>query len=109
MKTKKAIVTGITGQDGSYLAELLIEKGYEVHGIRRRSSSFNTQRIDHLYSIQILKKLNYFTLWRHDWLFKLDQIIKKIQPDEIYICPNLMLLYLLKSLNILQIVMQLEH
>ena len=46
---KKALITGITGQDGSYLAELLIEKGYEVHGVIRRSSTFNTSRIDHLY------------------------------------------------------------
>ena len=46
---KKALITGITGQDGSYLTELLLEKGYEVHGIKRRSSSFNTSRIDHLY------------------------------------------------------------
>ena len=46
---KKALITGITGQDGSYLAELLLEKGYEVHGIKRRASSLNTQRIDHLY------------------------------------------------------------
>jgi GDPmannose 4,6-dehydratase len=50
MKKKKALITGITGQDGSYLAELLLEKGYEVHGIIRRSSSFNTGRIDHLYT-----------------------------------------------------------
>ena len=47
--SKKALITGITGQDGSYLAELLLDKGYEVHGLIRRSSSFNTQRIDHLY------------------------------------------------------------
>ncbi len=47
--TKKALITGITGQDGAYLAELLLEKGYIVHGIKRRSSSFNTARIDHLY------------------------------------------------------------
>lgn len=47
---KKAFITGITGQDGSYLSELLLEKGYEVHGMIRRSSSFNTQRIDHLYN-----------------------------------------------------------
>lgn len=46
---KKALITGITGQDGAYLAELLLEKGYEVHGIKRRASSFNTDRIDHLY------------------------------------------------------------
>ena len=48
-KTKVALITGVTGQDGSYLAELLIEKGYLVHGIKRRSSSLNTQRIDHIY------------------------------------------------------------
>ena len=47
--TKTALITGVTGQDGSYLAEFLLEKGYEVHGIKRRSSSFNTQRIDHIY------------------------------------------------------------
>jgi GDPmannose 4,6-dehydratase len=46
---KRALITGITGQDGAYLAEFLLEKGYEVHGIKRRSSSFNTQRVDHLY------------------------------------------------------------
>ena len=46
---KKALITGITGQDGSYLAEFLLEKGYEVHGLKRRSSSFNTERVDHLY------------------------------------------------------------
>jgi len=49
MTKKKALITGITGQDGSYLAEFLLEKGYEVHGIKRRSSSLNTDRIDHLY------------------------------------------------------------
>ena len=49
MSIKKAIITGITGQDGSYLAEFLLDKNYEVHGIKRRSSSFNTERIDHLY------------------------------------------------------------
>ena len=55
---KKAIITGITGQDGSYLAEYLISKGYEVHGIKRRSSSFNTERIDHLYVDPHEKKNN---------------------------------------------------
>tara|TARA_B100000212_G_scaffold341420_1_gene324553 strand:+ start:3414 stop:4496 length:1083 start_codon:yes stop_codon:yes gene_type:complete len=85
MKTKKAIVTGITGQDGSYLAELLIEKGYEVHGIRRRSSSFNTQRIDHLYSDPNSQKTKLF-LHYGDMTdsSSLTRIIKKIQPDEIY-------------------------
>ena len=50
MSNKRAFITGVTGQDGYYLAELLLEKGYEVHGLIRRSSSFNTERIDHLYS-----------------------------------------------------------
>ena len=60
---KKALITGITGQDGSYLAEFLLNKGYEVHGIKRRTSLINTDRIDHLY--QDLMKLNkiYFTSW----------------------------------------------
>ena len=56
MNKKKALITGITGQDGSYLAELLLKKGYEVHGIKRRSSSFNTSRIDHLYQDPHRKK-----------------------------------------------------
>ena len=60
MATKKiALITGITGQDGSYLAELLLSKGYEVHGIKRRSSSFNTQRIDHLYQDPHVKDPNF--------------------------------------------------
>ena len=56
---KKALITGITGQDGSYLAELLLEKNYEVHGIKRRSSSFNTQRIDHIYQDPHLDSVNF--------------------------------------------------
>ena len=82
---KKAIITGITGQDGSYLAELLLKKGYEVHGLRRRSSSFNTQRIDHIYE-------DPHTPHRHLHLHYSDltdssnliRIIQEIQPDEIY-------------------------
>ena len=57
---KKALITGITGQDGAYLAELLLDKGYEVHGIKRRSSSFNTGRIDHLYQDPHENKINLF-------------------------------------------------
>ena len=53
---KKALITGITGQDGSYLLEFLLQKGYQVHGIKRRASSFNTQRRDHIYQDQLLKK-----------------------------------------------------
>jgi GDPmannose 4,6-dehydratase len=75
---KKALITGITGQDGSYLAELLLEKGYEVHGIIRRSSSFNTGRIDHIYS-QL--HLHYGDMT--DTL-SLEHIIQKIKPDELY-------------------------
>ena len=66
---KKALITGITGQDGSYLAEFLLKKGYQVHGIKRRASSFNTQRIDHIYQDQLLKKyqlkpMPLFLLWK---------------------------------------------
>ena len=64
MQSKKAIITGVTGQDGSYLSEFLLRKGYEVHGIKRRSSSFNTGRIDHLYQDPHEKKNKiYSTLW----------------------------------------------
>ena len=51
---KRALITGITGQDGSYLAEFLLEKGYEVHGIKRRASLFNTQRVDHIYDLSLI-------------------------------------------------------
>lgn len=77
---KKALITGITGQDGSYLAELLLDKGYEVHGLKRRSSSFNTGRIEHLMSNSMLKL--------HDGDMtdstNLMRLVKEIQPDEIY-------------------------
>ena len=82
---KVALITGITGQDGSYLAELLLEKGYFVHGIKRRSSSFNTQRVDHLYIDQHEKKTN-FKLHYGDLTdsTNLIRIIQETQPDEIY-------------------------
>ena len=57
--TKRALITGITGQDGSYLAELLLQKGYEVHGIKRRSSSFNTSRVDHIYEDKNLENAQF--------------------------------------------------
>jgi GDPmannose 4,6-dehydratase len=75
---KKALITGITGQDGSYLAELLLEKGYEVHGIIRRSSSINTSRIDHIYD---RIKLHYGDLTDSTNLVR---VIQLVQPDEIY-------------------------
>ncbi|MDO8527280.1 MAG: GDP-mannose 4,6-dehydratase [Deltaproteobacteria bacterium] len=80
---KKALITGITGQDGSYLTELLLEKGYEVHGIIRRSSSFNTKRIDHLDWQQPSSrlKLHYGDLSDSS---NLNQILKTVAPDEIY-------------------------
>ncbi len=82
---KKALITGITGQDGSYLAELLIEKGYEVHGIKRRSSSFNTKRIDHIYedphTLKPKMKLHYGDLSDSSNLMG---IIRKVEPNEIY-------------------------
>lgn len=82
---KKALITGVTGQDGSYLAELLLEKGYEVHGIKRRSSSFNTSRIDHLYQDPHLEK-SQFKLHYGDLSdsLSLTRIIRDIEPDEIY-------------------------
>ena len=82
---KKALITGITGQDGSYLAELLLNKGYEVHGIKRRSSSFNTSRIDHLYQDPHEEGAK-FILHYGDLIDSTNimKIIKKVQPDEIY-------------------------
>lgn len=82
---KVALVTGITGQDGSYLAELLLEKGYYVHGVKRRASSFNTQRIDHIYQDQheghVNFKLHYGDLTDSTNIIR---IIQEVQPDEIY-------------------------
>ena len=82
---KTALITGVTGQDGSYLAELLLEKGYRVHGIKRRASSFNTQRIDHLYQDQHEQHVN-FTLHYGDLTDSTNiiRIIQEVQPDEIY-------------------------
>lgn len=82
---KKALITGITGQDGSYLAELLLEKGYEVHGIKRRASSFNTDRIDHLFQDRHRNQSNFFLhYWDMTDSANLIQLVTKIQPDEIY-------------------------
>jgi GDPmannose 4,6-dehydratase len=82
---KKALITGITGQDGSYLAELLLKKGYEIHGIRRRSSSFNTWRIDHLWSDESHRNIDFFL---HDGdmtdTSSLFAVINKTKPDEVY-------------------------
>ena len=82
---KKALITGITGQDGSYLAEFLLEKGYEVHGIKRRSSSFNTDRVDHIYqdphSSNPKFHLHYGDLSDTS---NLTRLISEIQPDEVY-------------------------
>lgn len=82
---KTALITGVTGQDGSYLAELLLEKGYMVHGIKRRASSFNTQRIDHLYMDQHEEHIN-FKLHYGDLTDSTNiiRIIQEVQPDEIY-------------------------
>ena len=86
MSTQKiALVTGITGQDGSYLAELILEKGYQVHGVKRRASSFNTQRIDHIYQDQHENHVN-FNLHYGDLTDSTNiiRIIQEVQPDEIY-------------------------
>lgn len=82
---KKALITGVTGQDGAYLSEFLLKKGYEVHGIKRRSSSFNTDRIDHLYQDPHAKNKN-FILHYGDLTdtSNLVRILQEVQPDEIY-------------------------
>lgn len=82
---KKALITGITGQDGSYLAEFLLEKGYEVHGIKRRASSFNTQRVDHIYQDPHTDNKN-FILHYGDLTdsSNLTRILQEVQPDEVY-------------------------
>ena len=86
--SKTAVITGVTGQDGAYLSELLLEKGYQVHGIKRRSSSFNTERIDHLYTDQhdVVTNAPHLTLHYGDLSdsMSLVRIIQHIQPDEIY-------------------------
>jgi GDPmannose 4,6-dehydratase len=83
--TKKALITGVTGQDGSYLAEFLLGKGYEVHGIKRRASSFNTERIDHIYQAPSEKdakfRLHYGDLSDTS---NLTRIVHEVQPDEVY-------------------------
>ena len=82
---KTALITGVTGQDGSYLAELLIDKGYDVHGIKRRSSSFNTSRIDHIYEDpnvdQAKFKLHYGDLSDTS---NITRLLSEIRPDEVY-------------------------
>jgi len=88
MYIKKALITGITGQDGAYLAEFLLNKGYQVHGIKRRSSSFNTERIDHLYTDQhdVAEDVPHLALHYGDLSdsMSLVRIIQQIKPDEIY-------------------------
>ncbi|MBU2892247.1 GDP-mannose 4,6-dehydratase [Colwellia sp. D2M02] len=82
---KKALITGVTGQDGSYLAELLLEKGYEVHGIKRRSSSLNTERIDHIYQDIHSSNPNFFLHYGDlTDTSNLTQILAKVAPDEVY-------------------------
>ena len=85
MKSKIALITGITGQDGSYLAEFLLSKNYKVVGLKRRSSLFNTDRVDHLYIDPLEKKTN-FTLHHSDMNdgSSLSNVINNIKPDEIY-------------------------
>ena len=82
---KRALITGITGQDGSYLAELLLSKGYEVHGLKRRSSSLNTSRIDHIYE-DFHKEDARFFLHYGDMTdtSNLVRLIQQIEPDEVY-------------------------
>ena len=81
---KKALITGITGQDGSYLAELLLKKGYEVHGIIRRSSSFNTGRINHIINDDSLRDRFFFYHGDVTDASNLNRILEKVHPNEIY-------------------------
>ena len=82
---KRALITGVTGQDGSYLAEFLLEKGYEVHGIKRRASSLNTQRIDHIYQDIHEENVNFFLHYGDlTDTSNLTRILKEVQPDEVY-------------------------
>ena len=82
---KVALITGVTGQDGSYLAELLLEKGYQVHGLKRRASSFNTERIDHLYQDPHIESSNFFLHYGDlSDSSNLIRILKETQPDEVY-------------------------
>jgi GDPmannose 4,6-dehydratase len=85
MQQKTALITGVTGQDGAYLSEFLLKKNYIVHGIKRRASSFNTERIDHLYQDSHIENQNFF-LHYGDLTdsTNLTRIIQEVQPDEIY-------------------------
>ena len=85
MKRKTALITGVTGQDGAYLAELLLAKGYEVHGMKRRSSLLNTELVDHLYEDPHLDHRN-FVLHYGDLTDSMNvtRLIQEVQPDEIY-------------------------
>ena len=84
-KSKKALITGVTGQDGSYLAEFLLKKNYEVHGIKRRSSSLNTQRVDHIYQDPHEQNTNFYMHYGDlTDSTNLIRLIKEIEPDEIY-------------------------
>ena len=83
--SKKALITGITGQDGSYLTELLLNKGYQVYGIIRRASTFNTERIDHIYQDPHVKSRNLFLVYGDlNDASSLNKILRDVQPDEIY-------------------------
>jgi GDPmannose 4,6-dehydratase len=82
---KCALITGVTGQDGSYLAEFLLEKGYEVHGIKRRASSFNTERVDHIYKDRHEDNVNFFMHYGDlTDTSNLTRILREVQPDEVY-------------------------
>src|SRR6056300_248917 len=85
IKNKIALIFGVTGQDGSYLSEFLIKKGYLVHGVKRRSSSLNTERIDHIYQDPFDKKKNFFLHYGDVTdAISVSSLIKSIRPDEVY-------------------------
>ena len=80
---KKALITGVTGQDGSYLAEFLLEKGYVVHGIKRRSSLFNTARVDHIYEDSNVDHAQFKLHYGTDDASNLTRLLSEIEPDEV--------------------------
>src|SRR3712207_2230154 len=85
MQRKRALITGVTGQDGAYLSELLLAKGYIVHGLKRRSSSFNSERVDHLYQDPHQESVRFFMHYGDTTdSTNLSRLVQEVQPDEIY-------------------------
>ena len=100
---KKALITGITGQDGSYLAEFLLDKGYEVHGIVRRSSSFNTGRIDHVINNKNYSNQFYFHYGDMTDSSNINRLLEKINPDGNLVFQQLIFLQILSGMKLIHL------